>query len=75
MMFNDHSNNFIELCLQGKTLLEDIDDYIDSWHESDSSKPLHDFLGMTLKEYSLWVSDHDLLTNIINAHKEKGRVG
>jgi len=70
-MCEDHSTNFIALCLQGKTLPTEIDDYIDSWHENDSSKPLHDFLGMTWKEYSLWVSNPDFLSHIITAHKEK----
>jgi hypothetical protein len=60
--------NFIELCLQGKALLGEIDDYVDSWHEEGGEEPLHRFLGMTRSEYSLWVADPDVLPHIVNAH-------
>lgn len=35
---------------------EELDDHIDKWHNSDSNKPLHEFLGMTREQYSLWIS-------------------
>lgn len=43
-------SNFIQNCLAGKSLLEDIDDYVDQWHESDSEIPLHVYLGMNHEE-------------------------
>lgn len=63
-------SSFIELCLEGKALVNDIDDFIDLWHESDSDLPLHQFLGMTRSDYSLWVADPAVLPHIINAHKQ-----
>lgn len=61
-------SNFIEKCLEGRALPDEIDDFVDSWHEEDTDEPLYHFLGMTKREYSLWVADPDVLPYIINAH-------
>jgi len=64
-------SNFIQKCLIGEALPADIDDYIDQWHESDSDLELHEYLGMSKKEYTLFVEDEDYLPLIITSHKEK----
>ena len=61
--------NFIEKCLRGDALLEDIDDSIDEWHESTADVPIYDYLGMSIEEYGAWVEDSDVLPYIVNAHK------
>lgn len=61
-------SNFIEKCLGGEVLPDDIDDFVDEWHEGATPIPLHRFLGMSRSEYSLWVADPDVLPYIINAH-------
>ncbi|CAN5339143.1 hypothetical protein BH09SUM1_BH09SUM1_16130 [soil metagenome] len=48
---------FLELCITGKAAPEEIDDYVDAWHSGDGKLSMHEFLGMTWDEYSLWVSD------------------
>ena len=48
--------NFIELLKEGKVTIEDIDDYIDMWHGSDSKLSLPEFLGMTNEEYAMFVT-------------------
>ncbi len=63
-------SNFIEQCLLGEVLMEEIDDYVDQWHESGNDMPIHKFLGMKRSEYSLWLSDPDMLPFIICAHRE-----
>lgn len=63
-------SNFIQKCLEGNALLGDIDDFVDSWHENDSTLSLHRFLGMTHSEYSLWIADPDVLAHIVNAHRQ-----
>lgn len=35
---------------------EIMNDRIDAWHTGDSEKPLHEFLGMTWKQYKRWMS-------------------
>lgn len=46
---------FMELYLEGKVKLEDIDDYVDIWHNSDSEEEIYDFLGMTCKQFAVYV--------------------
>ena len=37
-------SNFINECLTGDAFLDDIDDYIDNWHQDDGGLSLYDFL-------------------------------
>jgi hypothetical protein len=63
-------SNFIQDCANGDALLDDIDNYIDRWHESDSPLPLHTYLGMSKPEYSLWLTEPAALAFIIKAKRE-----
>ena len=62
-------SNFIQLCLQGHRLPEEIDDYVDAWHDGPAGPSLYKFLGMTRSEYNLWVVDPDVLPFILDAHR------
>jgi hypothetical protein len=61
---------FIDLCLEGKVPLDDIDEFVDRWHETPEGRELHDYLGMTQEEYSLWLRVPDALPYIIKARRE-----
>ena len=63
--------SFIEKCINDDASLDEIDDYIDEWHDSDSniSLELHEFLGMSWEEYSLWAVKPSLLAEIVNENK------
>lgn len=61
--------NFIQNCLTGDALLDEIDEYIDEWHDGDSELPLHDYLGMSWDEYAAWIESPENLTYIITARK------
>lgn len=63
--------NFIQNCLTGDALLDEIDDYIDKWHDGDSDLPLHDYLGMSRDEYAAWIELPSNLTYIVAAHQYK----
>jgi len=39
---------------------DNIDDLIDSWHESDTEQKLHEYLRLTLEQYSQWVETNKL---------------
>jgi hypothetical protein len=67
---SEERNSFIELCLQGRVLLDEIDDFVDAWHETDGKKPLHEFLGMKKSEYALWIRDPDLLAYIVKSRHD-----
>ncbi|MGD6943438.1 hypothetical protein ACQCT6_15570 [Cytobacillus gottheilii] len=62
------SKTFIELCLDGEALIDEIDDYVDEWHEGDSDRELHEYLGLSELEYSLFVEKGDaFLKQILNS--------
>ena len=62
-------SSFVELCLLGDRLPEEIDDYVTAWHAGEGCVPLHQFLGMKRSEYNLWVLDPDVLPFILDAHR------
>ncbi len=62
-------SDFIQERLSGTARLTDIDTYIERWHQCNSDKSIHDFLGLTLYEYSLWVENPDILSNIVTARR------
>lgn len=62
---------FIDLCVHGDVLLDDIDNFVQEWHSKSTNSKLHEFLGMTQDEYSLWVADSNALAFIVTAHKRK----
>jgi hypothetical protein len=61
---------FVDLCLAGDVLLEEIDDFIDQWHASSVISKLHEYLGMTKDEYALWLRVPDVLPYIIKARHD-----
>nr|VFJ54040.1 MAG: hypothetical protein BECKFM1743C_GA0114222_101334 [Candidatus Kentron sp. FM]VFJ54406.1 MAG: hypothetical protein BECKFM1743A_GA0114220_101313 [Candidatus Kentron sp. FM]VFK10862.1 MAG: hypothetical protein BECKFM1743B_GA0114221_101584 [Candidatus Kentron sp. FM] len=61
--------SFIEKCVLGGTRPENIDDFVEQWHEGDSELPLHEYLGMTKAEYSLWMTNPDRLSSMIHAQQ------
>lgn len=60
--------NFIDDVITGEALIEEIDNYIDMWHDGDSELEIYEFLGMTQREYRLWVEDNSILKEIVKCH-------
>jgi hypothetical protein len=63
-------SNFIEQCQSQQASLDEIDDFIDEWHEHPRGQSLHEFLGMTREEYSLWITDSSILPVIVSLHAQ-----
>lgn len=62
---------FMELVLDGRVAQDEIDDFIDLWHDDETAdEPLHQFLGMTRAEYELWVEQPGALRLILAAREE-----
>lgn len=59
---------FLKLVLAGQAQREDIDDFVDRWHEGDAACSLAEFLGMSDDEYALWVEQPGTLDLILQAH-------
>jgi len=67
--------NFIEKCLSGDALVNEIDDYIETWHKDESiTQELHEYLGMSFFEYQLWVEKPESLKFILFARKKNANV-
>lgn len=69
------AESFVHAVLAGHAFPEDIDDWIDNWHDAPEPADgrgveLHTFLGMTWPEYALWVEQPDSLRFIIAAHHQ-----
>lgn len=64
-------SNFIDMYRMGDAQAEDIDDFIDEWHDHPGSVPLYTFLGMTREEYASWVEDAASLPDILKARDQK----
>lgn len=50
---------YVEALEKGLVDYEDIDDFIDIWHEGGTNKELHQYLGMTLKQYKEYFKDDE----------------
>ena len=51
---------FMELYAEKKVSINEIDDFIDRWHKSDEDIELYEFLGLSRKDYSVWISKGEL---------------
>ena len=61
---------FIHMALAGEVEMDEIDDFVDAWHDSVADDgSLATFLGMTEEEYAAWVVNPDALPHIISAHR------
>ncbi|MEU8498416.1 hypothetical protein ACFVZ8_01185 [Streptomyces sp. NPDC059558] len=55
-------STYADKVMSGEALFSDIDDFVESWHDSiEDLGPLPEFLGLTEEEYSLWVEQPDSL--------------
>ena len=50
---------FKEKYLAGEIPFEEIDRYIEEWNESDDTRRLAEFLGLTEEEEDVWVEQSD----------------
>lgn len=63
------SERYMDCVLDGRTLWTDIEAFVGRWHADAGKESLHDFLGMTWSEYSLWVEQPAALRVIIAARE------
>ena len=65
---------FLELYRDGKVSAQQIEDFIEAWHDSAETEQcsLAAFLGMTEDEYTVWMASRRALPAIIGA-RQQGR--
>lgn len=58
---------FVDKVKKGLCSIDDIDDYIDKWHdEYQGNLKLYEYLGMTEDEYEKWLTNSDSLKTMYN---------
>ena len=68
------SPTYVDACLGGYALLDDVDDWVESWHGAEGAprgfrEPLEAYLGFNDFEYSAWAEKPSLLRAIVGARK------
>lgn len=66
---------FLDRLMAGHVLMQEIDDFVERWHGGDGTGELHEFLGMSLEEYTLWLRDPDALATICEARYMRLPIG
>lgn len=63
--------SFVELCLEGSVLEEEIDQFVEDWHEGreGADMQLHEYLGMSWDEYQIWATTPLVLSFVLAARK------
>jgi hypothetical protein len=65
------SETFMDQVLAGEALIDEIDDYVDAWHDDETTTAsLAAYLGMTQPEYDLWAEKPASLRFIVAAREE-----
>jgi len=59
-------SNFIEKCLLREARPEDIDDFIELWHQNPGEQSLPEYLGMTRNEYAFWIANAAILPTLLS---------
>jgi hypothetical protein len=60
---------FIEMCNLGRRNLNQLDDFIDEWHEGLWQGSLREAMGLTTSEYSSWVVGCATIEEIVEGNK------
>jgi hypothetical protein len=62
---------FFALYSQGLATGEQVDDFVEAWHESgdEETRSLSEYLGMTEEEYGVWVITPRALPSILAARR------
>ena len=71
---SDTEKTFVEMLQNGQCTADDIDTYIDKWHdEYNGTKKLHEYLGMTKSQYDRWMVDPQSLATMFPQTKTETR--
>lgn len=62
--------SFVKDYLDNKASPNDIDDYVESWHQGTASDlDLHQYLGFTKEEYNQWALHPSQIQDILDSYK------
>ncbi|MCL2087466.1 MAG: hypothetical protein FWH05_07755 [Oscillospiraceae bacterium] len=64
--------NFIYDCLNAEATIRDLNDYIEYWHNNETTNTLQEFLGLTDYEYEQWGKSSDSIFRDILSCRQNG---
>lgn len=67
------ADTFIDQCIAGNAVLEDIDLHISLWRKSNTPMPLHSYLGMSWEEFDGWMQHTIDLEDVIASKRKNKR--
>lgn len=56
---------FVQAVADQEARFEDLDDWIDYWHDNDVRLPLHEFLGLDHPDDVLRIQDREILDSFV----------
>jgi len=72
---NTRTATFFDLYSRGAVAAEAIEDWVERWHQGQDpaavGRDLHDYLGLSLPEYQVWVYDPDALPVLLDARRQE----
>lgn len=76
LMGRQRRSTFIDDVLAGRAMAADIHDYVARWHDAADDSPeakleLHEYLGMSWKEYQLWAEKPSSIRYLLAAREER----
>ena len=66
---SDTRGTFVAACLSGRALLDDVDEWVEAWHEDPHGVSLDEHLGFSPGEGALWAERPESLRFIVAAHR------
>jgi hypothetical protein len=65
-------NTFLERCLKGQVLAQEVDTFVEEWHATNNgTRSLSEALGFSDQEYWAWVKDPDVIFAIVDARRQQ----
>ena len=52
---------YADLVLANKISVDEIDNFVELWHKSDSGESIYTFLGLSVHDYALWLQNNNYL--------------
>ena len=62
---------FVSEVLHDNALLSDIDDWVENWHNNVKTSEIHEYLGMSIEECKIWMTNPDYIEQIIEDARER----
>jgi hypothetical protein len=66
---SEKPQRFVDRCLSGDAYLDEIEDYVELWHSTETDEDVWTFLGLTRDEYALWVERPSSLRYVLFARR------